>query len=46
MACVQQCPQGLIELDDEGYPIRHYHCMYCLNWCPTDALYFSKATGW
>ncbi|OPL11731.1 MAG: hypothetical protein AVO34_08205 [Firmicutes bacterium ML8_F2] len=47
MACVQQCPQGLIELDAEGYPIRHYHCMYCLrclNWCPTDALYFSKAT--
>jgi NAD-dependent dihydropyrimidine dehydrogenase PreA subunit/flavodoxin len=47
MTCVQQCPQGLIELDDEGYPIRHYHCMYCLrclNWCPTDALYFSKAT--
>ncbi len=47
MTCVQQCPQGLIELDDEGYPIRHYHCMYCLrclNWCPTDALFFSKAT--
>lgn len=47
MACVQQCPQGLIEVDDDGYPIRLYHCMYCLrclNWCPTDALYFSRAT--
>ena len=47
MTCVQQCPQGLIEVDDEGYPIRHYHCMYCLrclNWCPTDALYFSQST--
>ncbi len=47
MTCVQQCPQGLIELDDDGYPIRHYHCMYCLrclNWCPTDALYFSPLT--
>ena len=47
MTCVQQCPQGLIELDDEGYPIRYYHCMYCLrclNWCPTDALYFSRLT--
>ena len=47
MACVSQCPQGLIELDEEGYPIRHYHCMYCLrclNWCPTDALYFSPLT--
>ncbi|MDW7740569.1 MAG: 4Fe-4S binding protein [Bacillota bacterium] len=47
MTCVQQCPQGLIELDDEGYPIRLYHCMYCLrclNWCPTDALYFSNVT--
>ncbi|MGM0689551.1 MAG: 4Fe-4S dicluster domain-containing protein [Bacillota bacterium] len=48
MTCVMQCPQGLIELDDEGYPIRYYHCMYCLrclNWCPTDALYFSKVTN-
>ncbi len=47
MTCVQQCPQGLIELDDEDYPIRHYHCMYCLrclNWCPTNALYFSNLT--
>ncbi|MFO7952434.1 MAG: EFR1 family ferrodoxin [Bacillota bacterium] len=47
MTCVKQCPQGLIELDQEGYPLRLYHCMYCLrclNWCPTDALYFSKLT--
>ncbi len=47
MTCIQQCPQGLIELDDEGYPVRHYHCMYCLrclNWCPTNALYFSGLT--
>ena len=47
MTCVNQCPQGLIELDDDGYPIRLYHCMYCLrclNWCPTNALYFSPAT--
>jgi len=47
MTCVNQCPQGLIELDDDGYPIRLYHCMYCLrclNWCPTGALYFSQAT--
>lgn len=47
MSCVRQCPQGLIEIDEEGYPVRYYHCMYCLrclNWCPTDALYFSKAT--
>ncbi len=47
MTCVKQCPQGLIELDEEGYPIRLYHCMYCLrclNWCPTDALYFSQIT--
>ncbi len=47
MTCVMQCPQGLIELDDDGYPLRLYHCMYCLrclNWCPTDALYFSKLT--
>ncbi len=48
MTCVQQCPQGLIELDDDGYPMRQYHCMYCLrclNWCPTDALYFSPLTN-
>ncbi len=48
MTCVMQCPQGLIELDDDGYPLRLYHCMYCLrclNWCPTDALYFSKLTN-
>lgn len=48
MACVNQCPQGLIELDGDGYPLRLYHCMYCLrclNWCPTDALYFSPATN-
>jgi len=47
MACVEQCPQGLIELDEEGYPIRYYHCMYCLrclNWCPTNCLYFSRLT--
>ncbi len=47
MTCVMQCPQGLIELDGDGYPLRLYHCMYCLrclNWCPTDALYFSKLT--
>jgi len=47
MTCVNQCPQGLIEIDDDGYPIRFYHCMYCLrclNWCPTNALYFSAAT--
>ncbi len=47
MTCVMQCPQGLIELDEEGYPVRLYHCMYCLrclNWCPTDALYFSQLT--
>jgi len=47
MTCVQQCPQGLIETDDDGYPIRYYHCMYCLrclNWCPTGALYFSEST--
>lgn len=47
MTCVQQCPQGLIELDDDGYPVRYYHCMYCLrclNWCPTNALYFSGLT--
>jgi len=45
--CVQQCPQGLIEVDAEDFPIRHYHCMYCLrclNWCPTNALYFSRLT--
>ncbi len=48
MTCVMQCPQGLIELDEEDYPIRLYHCMYCLrclNWCPTDALYFSRLTN-
>jgi len=48
MTCVNQCPQGLIELDEEGYPIRLNHCMYCLrclNWCPTDALYFSQLTN-
>ncbi len=47
MTCVMQCPQGLIELDEDGYPLRLYHCMYCLrclNWCPTDALYFSRLT--
>jgi len=47
MTCVMQCPQGLIELDEDDYPLRLYHCMYCLrclNWCPTDALYFSKLT--
>ncbi len=47
MTCVVQCPQGLIELDEDNYPIRLYHCMYCLrclNWCPTDALYFSRLT--
>ncbi len=47
MTCIQQCPQGLIELDDDDYPARHYHCMYCLrclNWCPTGALYFSSLT--
>jgi NAD-dependent dihydropyrimidine dehydrogenase PreA subunit len=47
MTCVNQCPQGLIELDDDGYPTRLYHCMYCLrclNWCPTNALYFSPVT--
>ncbi len=47
MTCVMQCPQGLIELDEDSYPIRLYHCMYCLrclNWCPTDALYFSRLT--
>ncbi len=47
MTCVMQCPQGLIELDEENYPLRLYHCMYCLrclNWCPTDALYFSRLT--
>lgn len=47
MTCVNQCPQGLIELDEDNYPIRYYHCMYCLrclNWCPTDALYFSPVT--
>ncbi len=47
MTCVQQCPQGLIEHDDDGYPVRYYHCMYCLrclNWCPTNALYFSNLT--
>jgi len=48
MTCVNQCPQGLIELDEDNYPIRYYHCMYCLrclNWCPTDALYFSPVTN-
>lgn len=48
MTCMLQCPQGLIELDNEDYPVRHYHCMYCLrclNWCPTNALYFSRATN-
>jgi len=48
MTCVNQCPQGLIELDKEDYPTRLYHCMYCLrclNWCPTDALYFSRLTN-
>ncbi len=47
LTCVQQCPQGLIEIGDDDYPIRHYHCMYCLrclNWCPTGALYFSSLT--
>ena len=47
MTCVNQCPQGLIELDNDDFPIRYYHCMYCLrclNWCPTNALYFSKLT--
>jgi NAD-dependent dihydropyrimidine dehydrogenase PreA subunit len=47
MTCVQQCPQGLIEIDNDGYPVRYYHCMYCLrclNWCPTEALYFSQST--
>lgn len=47
LTCVQQCPQGLIEIGDDGYPARHYHCMYCLrclNWCPTSALYFSSLT--
>lgn len=47
MTCVNQCPQGLLEVDGDDYPIRYYHCMYCLrclNWCPTNALYFSAAT--
>lgn len=47
LTCVRQCPQGLIELDAGGYPVRHHHCMYCLrclNWCPTAALYFSRYT--
>ncbi len=47
MTCVNQCPQGLMEVDEEGYPARYYHCMYCLrclNWCPTDAIYFSRVT--
>lgn len=48
MTCVMQCPQGLIELDEDDYPVRLYHCMYCLrclNWCPTEALYFSPLTS-
>ncbi|MEW5784426.1 MAG: 4Fe-4S dicluster domain-containing protein [Bacillota bacterium] len=45
--CINQCPQGLIEKDSQGYPVRYRHCMYCfrcLNWCPTGVLYFSALT--
>ncbi len=45
--CINQCPQGLLEIDSEGYPIRYHHCMYCLrcvNWCPTGVLFLSGFT--
>ena len=40
--CFVRCPDGAIELDDEGYPVIDYEhckgCMICLETCPLHAV--------
>lgn len=42
--CSKKCPMGLIEVGNDGYPLRKSHCMYCLRClciCPQEAVSYT-----